>query len=93
MPLGATTDGAGVRLGQGDASVELDRGVVVDRAVTAHDAAVPVAGVLIEAEVGHQHDLVAELVAQRAKRHLGDALVVPRATPEFVLRRPERRRG
>ncbi len=79
--------GTGVGLGQGDASVEFERRVVVDRAVGTKDPAVTVAGVLIETEVGHEDELVAELVAQRAKRDLRDALGIPGATPEFVLRR------
>ena len=40
--------------------------------------AVAVARVLVEAEVGHHDELVAEVVAQGSKRHLGDARAGPR---------------
>ena len=54
-------------------------------AVGAHDAAVAVVGVLVEAEVGHEHERVADLVAQVAQRHLHDAVGVPGAA---ALARP-----
>ena len=84
--------GTGVGLGQGDASVEFERRVVVDRAVRTQHAAVPVAGVLIETEVGHQDELVTELVAQRAKRDLRDALgsQAPLPSSSFVDGTPKR---
>ncbi len=48
-------------------------------------AAVPVSDVLVEAEVGHQHDVVAELVAQRAQGDLHDARRIVGAGPTIVL--------
>ena len=57
--------GAGVGLGHRDLGVALERGVVVDLAAVVEHAAVAVVGVLVEAEVGDEHQLVAELVAQR----------------------------
>ena len=77
----------GVRLGQRDASVQFERRVIVDRAVIAQHAAVTVTRVLIETEVRHEDQLVAEIVAERTQRHLRDALRVPGAAAELVLRR------
>jgi hypothetical protein len=48
---------------------------------------VTVAGVLVEAEIGHQDDVVTELVAQVAQCDLGDAVGVPGATADLVLGR------
>ena len=73
-------------MGEGDARVELEGRVVVDGAVGAQDTAVAVARVLVEAEVRHEHDLVAEGVAQTAQGHLGDAVAVPRRAAELVFR-------
>ncbi len=53
----------------------------------------PVVGVLVEAVVGHEHELVADLVAQVAQRDLHDAVGGVGARPGRVLRRRERRRG
>ena len=87
MPLGATTSAPGLGLGQSDALVELERRVVEDLARRAEDAAVPVVGVLVEAEVGHEDELVTHRVAHGAQRDLHDALRVPRAAPLGVLAR------
>jgi len=46
---------------------------------------VTVTRVLVETEVGHEDDVVAKGVTQRSKRHLRDALRVPRGTSELVL--------
>ena len=86
-PGGGDDVGARRGLGQCDLAVELEGGVVVDLAVVGEQPAVAVRGVLVEAEVGHQHDLVAEGVAQLAQRHLHDAVGVPRTRAPLVLRR------
>ena len=53
-------------------------------------AAVPVVGVLVEAQVGDEHHGVAEGAAQLGQRHLHDAVGIPRARPHgvFVARGP-----
>ena len=88
-------DDVGARLGLGhrDPGVELEGGVVVDLAPVVEDAAVAVVGVLVEAEVGDEHDRVAELVAQVAQGHLHDAVGVPGPRPVGVLCRRARRTG
>ena len=55
--------GPGVGLRDRGLAVDLEGGVVVDRALGGDQAAVAVVGVLVEAEVGHQHEVVAHLVA------------------------------
>ena len=50
-------------------------------------AAVAVVGVLVEAVVGHEHEAVADLVAQVAQGHLHDAVGVPRLRADGVLAR------
>ena len=57
------------------AGVELERGVVVDVAVGSDDAAVPVVGVLVDAEVGDQHQLVTDRGSEVAQGNLHDAVV------------------
>ena len=91
----ARRDHVGARLGlrQRDALVELERGVVQHLAVGAEHAAVPVVGVLVEAEVGHEDELVAHRVAHGAQRDLHDAVGVPGAAALRVLVRRARRRG
>jgi len=44
-----------------------------------------VIGVLVDAEVGDEHDVIADVVTQVAERHLHDAVRVPRARPFGVL--------
>ena len=53
----------GPGLGHGGPGVELEGGVVVHRAMAVQHAAMPVVGVLVDAEVGHEDHLVAHLVA------------------------------
>jgi len=69
--------GPGVRLGDCDASVQLDGGVVVDGAVCGQHAAVTMVGVLIEAEVGHNDKSPAHRPLQRRQRPLGHGVWVP----------------
>ena len=66
---------AGGRLRDGSLRVDLERRVVVDDAVLVDDAAVAVIGVLVDAEVGHQHDIVAEGLPEVAQRAGASACV------------------
>ena len=68
MPLGATTSAPAAAWASGDAPVELEGRVVEHLTVGAEHAAVAVVGVLVEAEVGHEHQLVptASRTARRA---------------------------
>ena len=50
-----------------------------------HDAAVPMVGVLVHAQVGDEHELVAHLPAQVLERELDDPPRVPRAGALRVL--------
>ena len=77
--------GAGVGLRDRGPGVELEGGVVVDVAVGADDAAVAVVGVLVDAEVGDEHHLVADLGAQVGERELHDAVGIPGAGALGVL--------
>ena len=58
--------------------VQLEGGVVVHLAVGADDAAVPVIGVLVDAQVGDEHHLIADLTAKVGQGELHDAGRVPR---------------
>ena len=84
----ARRDGVGARggLGDGGAGEQLERGVVVDDAVGAQHAAVAVARVLAQAQVG-DHEQVGIGGLDRARGELDDALVVPRARALLVLGR------
>jgi hypothetical protein len=86
-PRGGDHVGAGDRLGHRHPGVEVQGGVVVDRAVGGQDAAVAVVGVLVEAEVGHDHQVVAHLVADVGQPHLGDPGRVPGRRTDRVLGR------
>ena len=83
----------GSRLGDGGLGIDAERRVVVDHAVLVDDAAVPVVGVLVDTEVGHHHDVVAEIGTQITQRDLHDTVGVVRAASDGVLRSRERRRG
>src|SRR5581483_7135925 len=82
----AGADGVRARLGvrHGGARDQLERGVVVDLAAC-EDAAVPVRGVLAEADVGEQEEL-REARPERPERPLDDAVVDPGARALVVLR-------
>ena len=84
MSLGATTSAPGRGVGDRGAHEQLERGVVVDVAVLAHDAAVAVARVLAQAHVGHDEQVGVGLL-DRADRELDDALVVVGARALLVL--------
>ena len=56
-------------------------------AVLVDDPAVAVIGVLVDAQVGHEHDRVAELGAQVAQRDLHDAVGIGGAAADGVLLR------
>ena len=82
----ARRDGVGAGLGLRDrgAGEQLERRVVVDDAVRAQHAAVAVARVLAQAQVG-DHQQVRVRGLDRARGELDDALVVPRAGALLVL--------
>ena len=69
---------AGGGLGQSDAGVDLEGGVVVHAAAAVEHAAVPVVGVLVHAQIRDQHHLVTEIGAQIGQRRLHDAVGIPR---------------
>ena len=81
-------DDGRARVGLGDRHppVQLDGRVVVDLAPRREDAAVAVVGVLVEAQVGDEHDVVAHLRDEVAQRDLHDAVGVPRLRALGVLR-------
>ena len=87
IPLGATTWAPAPGLGQRGLGVDLERGVVVDVAALVEHAAVAVVGVLVDAQVGDQHDVVAEVAAQVGQRELHDAVGVEGAAADGVLAR------
>ena len=87
MPLGATMSAPGLGLGQRDAPVQLDGRVVLDLAIGPEHPAMTVVGVLVEAEVGHQDELVADGVAQGPEGALDDAVGVVGLGPRGILRR------
>ena len=62
----------GIGLGDRDLGIALERGVVVDLTRRRQQPAVPVVGVLVEAQVGHQHQRVADVVTKLAHGHLDD---------------------
>jgi hypothetical protein len=65
--------------------VALERRVVVDLAGVREQAAVAVVGVLVEAQVGHDDELVADLGGDVGERQLHDARRVVGAGPARVL--------
>ena len=54
-----------------------------------------VVGVLVDAQVGDQHDVVADIVAEIGEGELGDAVGVVGTAPERILvrRNPEQHDG
>ena len=84
MSLGATTSAPARGLRDRGAREQLERRVVVDRAVGAQHAAVAVARVLAQAHVGDDEQ-VGVRVLDRARGELDDALVVPGARALLVL--------
>ena len=77
----------GIGLGDRNRRVALQRGVVVHLARRGQEPAMPVVGVLVQAGIGHQHERIADLVAQVAQRHLHHAVRVVRGAPPRVLGR------
>jgi hypothetical protein len=63
---------------------QLERAVVIDSSVLAHDAAVPVVGVLAQAHICH-HQQLGHSLLDRARGQLHDALAIPRAGAVRVL--------
>ena len=67
IPLGATTSAPAVGLGDGDLAYSSRVASLSTSPVGREHAAVAVVGVLVEAQVGHEDDAVADLVAQVAR--------------------------
>ncbi len=84
-PGGGDDVGARAGLRDGHRGIQLIGGVVVDPAVIVEHAAVAVVGELVEAGVGHDHEVVADRVAHRAQRDVEDAVRVDRAAAGRVL--------
>ena len=90
-PAGCDHAAARIGLGNGGLGVDLERAVVVDLAVRVEYAAVTMIGVLVDAQVGHEHDPIPELIAQCTQGNLHDALRIERARTNgvFVCRHAE----
>ena len=73
---GAEQVGARVGLGHGHLRVDGEGGVVVDAAALVEHAAVAVVGELVEAGVGHDDGVVADLGPHVAQRHVEHAVGV-----------------
>ena len=88
MPLGPDHMGARVGLRPRHLGVALQRRVVVDAAVGVQDAAVAVVGELVQAQVGHDDEVVADLGPHVADGDLQDAV---RVGARRARRRPSSR--
>ena len=89
-PAGCHHVGTGVGLRDRDAPVHLERRVVVDRRLRVagraiEHATVPVRGVLVDAQVGHQHDSIADVGSQVSQRQLHDSTRVERLRADGIL--------
>ena len=84
----AGRDDVGPRRGlhYGEVGIPFDGGVVVDvSGPRVEDPAVPVVGELVEAAVGHHHQVVADCVLHGLDRTAGDAVGVERRRASGVL--------
>ncbi len=79
--------GSGVGLDAGHLGVPRQRRVVVHQALGGQHPAVAVVGVLVQAQVGHQHQFVADLGAHVPQRDLEDPLRVGARRAHRVLLR------
>jgi len=77
--------GAGPGLADSLTHIELDSGVVVDRAVVGEHPAVTVIGELVQAGVGDDHQVVADLGADGRQRSVEDAVLGVAGRPGRVL--------
>ena len=93
IPLGATTRAPARAWASAALAYIVERGVVVDAAALVEHAAVAVVGVLVDAQVGDQHDVVADVAAQVGERQLDDAVGVVGAAAERRPCAPARRTG
>ncbi len=84
-PRGGDDVGARACLRDGHRGIQLVGGVVVDPAAIVEHAAVAVVGELVEAGVGHHHEVVADRLAHRAQGDVEDAVGVDRAAAGRVL--------
>ena len=86
IPLGPTMWTPAAAWATGHLGVHLQRRVVVDPAVGGEHAAVAVVGELVEAQVAHHHDRVADLGDDVGDRDVEDPVGVERAGAGGVLR-------
>ncbi len=77
--------GAGTGLRERDRAVPLQGGVVVDLALVRQQAAVTVVGVLVQAEVRHDHQIVADFRNEIGESELHDPGRVVRGRTAAVL--------
>ena len=93
IPLGATTSAPASAWATAASAYRSRVASLSTVAARGEHAAVAVVGVLVEAQVGHEHERVADLVAQVAQRHLHDAVGVPGPGARGVLVARARRTG
>jgi len=86
-PTGSHDLGTRSSLGERRPTVQIDRGVIVDVAGVVDDATVPVIGVLVDAQVGDHHDVVADVAAKVGQGQLHDPIGVVRTAADRILRR------
>ena len=89
-PAGGHHLGAGVGLGHGDAGVDVQRGVVVHRRPriarrAVQHPAVTVLGVLVHAQIGHQHHPIADVLGKITEGKLHDSLRVVGLRADGIL--------
>jgi hypothetical protein len=72
-------------LGDGGLRVDGKRGVVVDVAGGVDDSAVPVIGVFVDAQICHQHDLIAVVGCEIGERALNDSVRIESPTPNCIF--------
>ena len=85
--------GAGVGLGHGHPGVDLHGAVVVDVPVGVEHAAVPVVGELVQADVAHDDQVIADFGADVADGLVEDAVRIQRGGALGVADRRECQRA
>ena len=73
------------RLGHGNFAVELERAVIVHVTASVQNAAVTMVGVLVEAEVVHDDDVVTETRGEGPSGNLTNPLVGPRLRTSCIF--------
>ena len=76
---------AGLSLGQCGPLIELEGGIVVDFSRIVDNPAVTMVGVLIDAQVSHQNDVVANVITQIRQGALDDAIWIPSLGANGIL--------